>query len=582
MGFLERARSQRGRHQRARSSRIEDHSLQGQPTQLKRSATRVKRKSIFPGLSSNSTVSTTCEASQPKSKSARASINHTNPEEKAVPKEQQVVEPSRMHFQAGNESFRFPSPALVNDNPKGTPLSSITPLPPIRNNSSNCLSALPQAPSKTLPPAWGRSVTDPVLSTKPQPVLTAQAQTWEPQQDEKPAPQIRKQRSAWKSLGGLFKGKQSRPPIPEPFYQVQPSSNDSSATSSRKVGVLDSPLPSPARIENRPTRVDSGHSSPGGSDEKRVKSQSRPPRVDSLPGASRRPSEKSVSLAHQNEGTEVEDPQKTPKLDIDIPGGGFDRYSVMFEKLLEPRVSLLERRQSKRMQLNPGKVDDKSRDLADVPAQSSIGLQRSLTSPSLNRMPSLTIRVHNSNRADHPKDQYNGPIAHRPRPPKRAMTTPRAAQSPLSALAKGVTPVTARPITIIKPAAVTTSSSPASPSSFVSENSLPPTPTTATSLASSVGTTVFGPSPPKAKTVSPPPPIPTRSSDRPPMPRNPPTGTESFNRQIVQVSVARQVSVSRARRRVADAVEVKQPLRPRVVDLTKNRKSTLVMIEGGD
>jgi hypothetical protein len=55
------------------------------------------------------------------------------------------------------------------------------------------------------------------------------------------------------------------------------------------------------------------------------------------------------------------------------------------------------------------------------------------------------------------------------------------------------------------------------------------------------------------------------------------TGTERFNRQIVQVSVARQVSVSKARRRVADAVEVKQPLRPRVVELGKNRKSTLVI-----
>ena len=73
----------------------------------------------------------------------------------------------------------------------------------------------------------------------------------------------------------------------------------------------------------------------------------------------------------------------------------------------------------------------------------------------------------------------------------------------------------------------------------------------------------------------------SRSSDRPPLPRQM-SGTERFNRQIVQVSVARQVSVSKARRRVADAVEVKQPLRPRVVELGKNRKSTLVLIEGGD
>jgi hypothetical protein len=78
------------------------------------------------------------------------------------------------------------------------------------------------------------------------------------------------------------------------------------------------------------------------------------------------------------------------------------------------------------------------------------------------------------------------------------------------------------------------------------------------------------------------PPIPSRCEERPQLIRNYPTGTERFNRQIVQVSVARQVSVSKARQRVADAVEVKQPLRPRVVELGKNRKSTLVMIEGGD
>jgi len=58
--------------------------------------------------------------------------------------------------------------------------------------------------------------------------------------------------------------------------------------------------------------------------------------------------------------------------------------------------------------------------------------------------------------------------------------------------------------------------------------------------------------------------------------------TQELERQIVQVSVARQVSVSKARRQVQQATASKQPLRPRVVDMSKNRKSTLVLIEGGD
>ncbi|KAI7532628.1 hypothetical protein KC331_g13490 [Hortaea werneckii] len=58
---------------------------------------------------------------------------------------------------------------------------------------------------------------------------------------------------------------------------------------------------------------------------------------------------------------------------------------------------------------------------------------------------------------------------------------------------------------------------------------------------------------------------------------------EDLDRQVVQVSVARQVSVSRARRQVEQATNsAKQPLRPRVVELGKHRKSTMVLIESGD
>lgn len=57
---------------------------------------------------------------------------------------------------------------------------------------------------------------------------------------------------------------------------------------------------------------------------------------------------------------------------------------------------------------------------------------------------------------------------------------------------------------------------------------------------------------------------------------------EDLESRVVQVSVARQVSVSKARKQVRQAVDAKQPLRPRVVELSKNRKSTMVLIEGGE
>jgi hypothetical protein len=60
---------------------------------------------------------------------------------------------------------------------------------------------------------------------------------------------------------------------------------------------------------------------------------------------------------------------------------------------------------------------------------------------------------------------------------------------------------------------------------------------------------------------------------------------EELDRQIVQVSVARQVSVSKARRQVEKAASSRpaaQSLKPKVVELSKNRKSTVVIVEGGD
>jgi hypothetical protein len=591
MGFLERARSTRGRHQRTRSTKVDESVPQSIPTQPKHSA---KRKSIFPGLSSANTA----EPTRPRAASARASFNQSTPFDKAAFREEIAQAPNTSHF-TGNHSFKCPSPALVNSKTKRTPPTSVAHLPTMPDSTSSNFSPAPKSSSRVTPPTWNRSATDPVLSTMQRETLPKQVNTWEQSYDTLQRPPLRKQKSAWKTFGDLFRSKQSRQPIPDQFYQVHPPSNEALVQSRRtaqdKVGVLDSPVPSPVgKDERKVARVDSGRESLEPTREKGLNGILPPTPADSFPvRTSSKNAENFFDPAPNPEDETLIGPRRTPRLDISIPNAGFDRYSVMFEKLLEPKVPLLERRQSKRTSCQNGA----SPVTAALP--SSAGLQRSMTTPTLKRMPSLTIHIANSNYAVRPsqaQSNYKGPVAHRPRPPKRSMTAPLTALSPPSvpSSSEDATPITARAVPL--PESTTTASSPRC--SILSENSLPPTPNTAVSLASSINTTIFGSpssSPPIpcqasiAKRISTnnhgsssaSPPIPSRSEERPQLMRNL-TGTERFNRQIVQVSVARQVSVSKARRRVADAVEVKQPLRPRVVELGKNRKSTLVMIESGD
>ena len=602
MGFLERARSTRGRHQRQRSVKVDEPIPQGTstPTPATPASTRPsttiksKRKSLFPGIGSNTT---SCEAARPRSRSAAQpgfySQNNTSS------RNEQRSHPPNMQFVTGNDSFRFPSPALVNNSTKKTPPTSVAHLPSLTTggNNSAIFTPGPQETPRKQPPSWNRSHTDPMLSATQQEALSAQANTWD---DKQQRPQLKKQKSAWKTFGSFFKGsKQPRQPIPSQFYQIQRPSNDDLAgnTTRGKIGVLDSPIPSPvAKDEPTVARVDSGHAAVKGAD-----SLMPPPNRDAFPmRTSSRVSANFFepmpdSAGHSSGG----DPQRTPRLDISIPDAGFDRYSVMFEKLLEPKVPLIERRKSKRLNNKDSgsPVDGPGTLIAKEPS----GLQRSMTSPSLNRAPSLTIHIADSNRGNRastvPNPSKAPVVSHRPQAPRRSMTTPVNDSTPVSITPESKTPNTA--IAAPLPASTTTASSPRC--SIMSENSLPPTPNTATSLASSINTTVFGPSsssPPKESArnqasssqnyrqqdedAPPVPPLPTRSNDRPALLRNPPSGTERFERQIVQVSVARQVSVSKARRRVADAAEAKQPLRPRVVELGKNRKSTLVLIEGGD
>lgn len=557
------------------------------PSSARPSTMKSKRKSLFPGMG---TTTTSCEATRPRSRSAAHPGFH--PQTESSPRNDQRSYPPSMQFVAGNDSFRFPSPALVNNSTKKSPPTSVAHLPPLTTGGDNStiLTPGPQETPRKQPPSWNRSHTEPMLSATQRDVLPTQANTWE---DKQQRPQLKKQKSAWRTFGSFFKGsKQLRQPIPDQFYQVQPPSNDdlaqSGTTARGRMGVLDSPIPSPiAKDEPTVARVDSGNA------EKGAGSLMPPPNRDVFPArTSSRVSANFFEPTSDNAGeTSGVNPRRTPRLDISIPDAGFDRYSVMFEKLLEPKVPLIERRKSKRFKDSGSPVSGPE----SLGAKKTSGLQRSLTSPSLNREPSLTIHIANSNRANRastaPNPSKAPVVSRRPQAPERSMTTPINGSTPMAVPSESKTPNTA--IAAPLPASTTTASSPRC--SILSENSLPPTPNTANSATSSINTTVFGPSsssPPTKSTQNqasssqqedapPVPPLPNRAGERPPMPRQV-SGTARFDRQIVQVSVARQVSVSKARRRVADAVEVKQPLRPRVVELGKNRKSTLVLIEGGE
>ena len=282
----------------------------------------------------------------------------------------------------------------------------------------------------------------------------------------------------------------------------------------------------------------------------------------------------------------------------------------MFEKLLEPRQSILERRQSKARRQSsllkdlpaipsPGSATQSPIDgklaLADsyqsVPSgpRDHRRMQRSVTSPHMQQTPtSLTIRPEN------PPQRREAPTAiHRPRPIQRSKTAPPKAVSP-------VAPNFSHPASRPVPAGAPTFPHPRpddpdcpSPTSLLgAEDSLPPTPTdSSASLPDTEPMTISrstsGAEAPRWDMLS------RRARDaagpgaRPSYPRI--SSPAELERQMVQVSVARQVSVSKARRKVECAVTTKQPMRPRVVELgttgkgaMKRPKSTHVVVIGGD
>jgi hypothetical protein len=222
----------------------------------------------------------------------------------------------------------------------------------------------------------------------------------------------------------------------------------------------------------------------------------------------------------------------TPKLELDLPSPHLERYSVMFDGVLHRQsfagASLMERRQSKFSTVP---------DHAEVPS-----LQRSV-SPLLLNVP--------------------GPTAiNRPRPIRRSNTAPPGATSPVGggfAKSGGV------PRVVVE--------SPQTPYSvtFSSDGSVPQTPTTINTCTdtSSILRDIEEQEPVWEMLTS--------------AAKDEENGCESplihWLPQRDDVQVARRVSVSRTHDRAQSVVMCNTAFRPRVVNMSKNRRSTIAVVE---
>ncbi|KAG8631934.1 hypothetical protein KVT40_001074 [Elsinoe batatas] len=294
--------------------------------------------------------------------------------------------------------------------------------------------------------------------------------------------------------------------------------------------------------------------------------------------------------------------QQSSLLNVDIPKSEMERYSVMFEKLLKPTTSIAERRGTLKRLRPLGEetslaepVDNTPRRRATSPSMPSRPSPNALPKPSTKPSPKPSPGREIIEKSIQETNKHHMEAANRLLQIQRSRTAP--AGSTTLHPHPGSGPILIRPNQ--QPSAPAHSSSrddsPASP--LWSEASLPVTPD------SSVAQTFFSigsdsdnediivtqqavaRSIPKITEPGPDPrhtPGPKRMDsldpEQEPSPPSHHRAQKSQQVQYGQVGVARTVSLSRAKNTRHVPVAVKQPLRPRVVDVD-TRKSTLVLIE---
>ncbi|KAK5130987.1 hypothetical protein LTR08_001399 [Meristemomyces frigidus] len=548
-----------------------------------------------------------------------------------------------IEIREGGDTYNFPTPSPRL--PRKAPAFEAAPAPsPLTGYHTTPVGVAIGSPAAQVLPRWGRSHTvshGTPAETSRQPLpprahTTVTALPVLPDPTPKP-PEIRKKKSGWKTLGSLFRSHAPKPTVQETFHQVR-AAPEQPRPSMHARPLIETPLPSPPTLQSPASNF--SHHSRNSSVSRgmaRVEARAEADRASFLPNVTSRVRQGLVPVGRQSFLPPLKQPvdnrnrdsenmfttlqqdrldspmsdkrvgvpgavPRTPKLDLAIPNGEMERYSVMFEKLLEPRQSIVERRQSKHKRLKIVAKEESSENVAatfsqagqrpteiripgrlKVKSQPAVVLlpQRSISSPHLNKVqtPRISVTKQGGTSAD-------APVAaiHRPRPIVRSKTAPPGAISPV-----------ARNFSRPKAQAFDSSDSDTSP--LDGENSIPTTPTTIATVTDTDATPYDHPKPikPRHLAIEDAEPSWDMLTSRPaalhhnnsghgmlrePYPRV--TSPEDLERQIVQVSIARQVSVSRARKHVQQAVASKQPLRPRVVELSRHRKSTFVVIEGGD
>ncbi|CAK3821853.1 Hypothetical predicted protein [Lecanosticta acicola] len=508
-----------------------------------------------------------------------------------------------LEYTDGLDTFRFPTPEPRVPSPPPTTPHSAT-FPPVPPSSSPLNYPSPKigvaigSPSQA-PPSWGRSLTINNISdrTDPLPPSRAPPRPPQPQRSHTVACGLEqpKKKSGWKVFGSLFRRSSSRRGthcIPAPEHAQTPPSACTPpiralASSEATSPELPSPRPvSSMRGHSRKASAGTGHmwsaqSTPTDrtSPMPKLKSKMRcsltpSPRTTPTRASTdmfKTPPERHDSAVESHNANVAGATLGMPRLDLDIPKSEFERYSVMFEKLLsnDSRPSLLERRQSRLHRRISGLERSNG---GDVPPPDP----SQLSTPSTHLTRSLSIQTGSKQTLGGNGSEATVTSLQRPGPIQRSMTAPPGAISPLtSAFSRG------RKDTV---ETFPSSMDSVDANTIYSENSLPPTPTTMTTCTDteSIGRALGQqesawdmmtskpdtiPSPPEHVDESAPEPYPRVKS------------AEDLERQIVQVSVARQVSVRRAKMRVHKAVATKQPLRPRLVELVGNRKSTAGVLE---
>ena len=518
-----------------------------------------------------------------------------------------------IEIKAGDEVFNFPTPSPRLP-PKSATFQTFQPAPSsLKLSESPAIGVALGSPTQaTMPkqvpmPSWGRSFTADHISNRmpvnPPPARTPPAIPEQAETDVQKSA-LRQKKSSWKKFGALFGRKAAKPVAEEPFYKLKvPQDHDRFKTQLHPDFPTPEPSPLPNRVHRRTPSMTRGMA--------RFEARAEADLASFMPDGKARkmrsPSmiqkdgfspmfralnyprdsedmfrtvleERTDSPLSMDEKTELGATPSTPRLDLDLPDPKFERYSVMFEKLLdEPRPSLLERRQSKLQRKKSVKTLDPvsaAGEEGETPRLVINGVpQRSATAPQLQK--SLSINVGKKMHSAGTATDESGTALHRPRPIQRSKTAPPNAVSPLAqTFARAKTAMMGR-----------------SPRSPGIENEIPETPMTIATVSDSDSVAIINneigtlhrkmdqAEPSWDMITSEPAKV---DSERRPDPYRRVKSPEDLERQIVQVSVARQVSVSKARRQVQQAVASKQALRPRVVEVSKDRKSTVVLIESGD